>query len=125
MRAYQLKFMARRRAEWISANGPCIECGSWDELEVDHINPTEKMINPRGVWSLSKEKREAELAKCQVLCRNCHREKTRQQFAKLTWEQVREIRASEESDAKLALKYGVHKKNIYDIRQEKTWRESA
>jgi hypothetical protein len=60
-------------------NGPCCKCGSWERLEVDHRNPEEKHLNPRALWSLSPQnpRRIAELAKCQVLCHECHKEKTR------------------------------------------------
>ena len=58
------------------ANGPCVKCGCWDldQLEVDHIDPNTKVSH--RVWSWSKERRENELAKCQVLCRACHLTKT-------------------------------------------------
>jgi len=67
---------AARRSAWIEENGPCIKCGSSDKLEVDHIDPNEKVFNPTYVWRLCKEAREVELAKCQVLCHSCHVEKT-------------------------------------------------
>lgn len=59
---------------WLQANGPCRQCGSTENLELDHIDPTQKVTH--HVWSLNKEERERELAKCQVLCKTCHREKT-------------------------------------------------
>jgi 5-methylcytosine-specific restriction endonuclease McrA len=81
--AYQLEWMKGRRQAWLLANGPCAECGSWEELEVDHIDPAEKKINPALLWSLSpvNPKRIAELAKCQGLCRTHHRVKTRTYLA--------------------------------------------
>lgn len=45
-------------------------------LEVDHIDPTTKSMNPRSIWSRTASVREAELVKCQVLCKTCHDEKT-------------------------------------------------
>jgi hypothetical protein len=42
--------------------------------------------------------------------------------AKLTEQSVREIRASSESNMKLARKYGVNKRAIQFVRQGKTWR---
>ena len=71
--------MKDRRQEWLLANGPCVECGYWNELEVDHIDPRDKKMNPALLWSLSpaNPKRIAELAKCQVMCRIHHQEKTR------------------------------------------------
>lgn len=79
LRTYQKTWISQRRREWLEANGPCCKCGSSDRLEVDHIDPSQKQINPRALWSLSPQnpRRIAELAKCQVLCHECHKEKTR------------------------------------------------
>lgn len=71
---YQRNWLAKRRADWFSENGPCINCGSWDNLELDHIDPSTKVDNK--IWSWSKERRDKETAKCQVLCEDCHHEKT-------------------------------------------------
>lgn len=83
MREYQNKWVQSRRQEWIeSQGGVCAQCGSDDRLEVDHIDPTQKLTNPRNIWSRNAGFRAMELAKCQVLCNACHIEKTRAQFAR-------------------------------------------
>jgi hypothetical protein len=74
LQKYQPNWLNRRREEWLAANGPCRQCRSWERLEVDHIDRAEKVTH--RVWSWSKPRREAELAKCQVLCGDCHRAKT-------------------------------------------------
>jgi 5-methylcytosine-specific restriction endonuclease McrA len=71
---YQREWIARRREEWFDENGPCAQCGSDEALQIDHID-REKKVDHR-VWSWSKERREAELAKCQVLCGECHGKKS-------------------------------------------------
>ena len=73
-RAYQREWMRKRREEWLGIHGPCVECGSWEKLEVDHKNRSEKVTN--SVWSWSLKRRDVELAKCQVLCKSCHLKKT-------------------------------------------------
>jgi 5-methylcytosine-specific restriction endonuclease McrA len=65
----------RLRRDWLFLNGPCRHCGSWDDLEVDHIDPTEKEIESNTLWRGAAARRAAELAKCQVLCKICHRMK--------------------------------------------------
>jgi 5-methylcytosine-specific restriction endonuclease McrA len=75
-RKYQREWILKRRSAWLKANGPCVRCGSWENLEVDHIDPKEKKFNPAGVWSRKREAREEELNKCQVLCEGCHKNKT-------------------------------------------------
>jgi 5-methylcytosine-specific restriction endonuclease McrA len=64
----------RLRAEWIEANGPCRHCGSRDDLQIDHVDPAAKS------FTINFERRladvYAELAKCQVLCKPCHKAKT-------------------------------------------------
>ena len=77
-KAYQTGYIAAKRSAWLEANGPCVQCGSWERLEVDHIDPAEKVTH--RVWSLSRDQRLAELAKCQVLCHSCHKAKTIAQF---------------------------------------------
>jgi len=72
-REYQREFMRRRREEWLSENGPCSRCGGSLHLEIDHIDESGKVSH--RVWSWSLARREKELAKCQVLCRRCHKEK--------------------------------------------------
>src|SRR5579864_4308625 len=62
------------RDEWLQANGPCQYCGTWDDLEVDHVDPAQKSF---GItFDEGAAKREKELAKCQALCHDCHLEKT-------------------------------------------------
>lgn len=78
--AKKAKAKEKRRA-WIEANGPCVRCGSWERLQVDHIDPRSKEIEIVYVWSASQEKRERELAKCQILCFPCHCQKN--------WEDIR------------------------------------
>lgn len=85
-RDYQAKWRQRRWAEFVKENGPCAQCGSSENLEVDHKDPSQKVSH--RIWSLSKSKREAELAKCQVLCRVCHIEKSRIEKRKLDDSQV-------------------------------------
>jgi hypothetical protein len=70
-RAYQLEWLTRRRETWFSENGPCRRCGSWVDLELHHRDPSAKVTHK--VWSWSKTKRDAELAKCDPLCAVCHR----------------------------------------------------
>lgn len=83
-REYVRDWMAKRRREWIDANGPCAICGSTLDLEVDHIDPTLKTMNPGTIWSRAQAIRDAELSLCQVLCRSCHKEKTRKQRSTAT-----------------------------------------
>src|SRR6185437_9581694 len=72
--AYQLRWIANRRKKYFLTNGPCVKCGSWDNLELDHINPDLKIDH--RIWNWSEERRSAELAKCQILCHDCHLSKT-------------------------------------------------
>lgn len=75
--AFARAWRAKRRAEWVaSRGGACEQCGSTTDLEVDHIDPATKLYNPGQVWTARAEIREAELAKCQVLCKSCHLEKS-------------------------------------------------
>jgi len=76
-RQFQRERNVRLRREWLEAHGPC-KCGSWIDLQVDHIDPAKKVSH--RIWSWSKERREAELAKCQPLCLECHKAKTRSQY---------------------------------------------
>lgn len=75
-------------SEWKAARG-CAWCGEKDPvvLDCDHIDPSTKDDRLRarlgqrakvkwGLSALSWADLEAELAKCQVLCANCHRRKT-------------------------------------------------
>ena len=73
-REYEREWVARRRREWLVANGPCVDCGNWDNPEVDHVDPSTKVTH--NVWSWAKVRREAELAKCVVRCTDCHKKKS-------------------------------------------------
>jgi 5-methylcytosine-specific restriction endonuclease McrA len=72
-RQYQRERNARIRAEYLKDKS-CKVCDTKKLLEVDHIDPKKKVSHK--VWSWSKEKREKELKKCQILCRKHHQDKT-------------------------------------------------
>ena len=65
--------------EYLSTH-PCVDCGETDivVLEFDHLGKDKKLDDvahmiPRG-YSLDKIKKE--IAKCEVVCCNCHRRRT-------------------------------------------------
>jgi len=79
--AYMRTYYAKRRSDWIeSQGGKCVICGSVKDLEVDHVDRTQKEIQVGRLWTRRKEVRDAELAKCQVLCADCHQMKTGQEL---------------------------------------------
>lgn len=129
-RAYQNSWIQRRRREWVAANGPCVDCGTWDDLQVDHADAATKVTH--RVWSWSASRRLTELAKCVVRCQRCHIIKTRDNAenwfpgelngnAKLTAAMVREIHASSEPTRALARRFGVAPRTVRFVRQGVTW----
>ena len=52
MRRYQREWMQRRRQAWLAENGPCVRCGSWDRLEVDHAQQLVGMLHAFRVVAL-------------------------------------------------------------------------
>lgn len=79
-REYQRNWIKKRRISWLREKGPCVKCGSWKNLEIDHKDRTKK--SSHRVWSWAKKRRDIELSKCQVLCRQCHREKSTKEISK-------------------------------------------
>lgn len=66
----------RLRAEAvIKLGGKCNECGSTEDLEFDHIDPESKEFDVSKLITYSLYITE-ELAKCQLLCSDCHKEKS-------------------------------------------------
>jgi hypothetical protein len=56
-------------------------CGSTSSLELDHIDRNTKVTH--RIWSWSEARRNEEIAKCQILCEDCHQSKTVQQLSEL------------------------------------------
>lgn len=79
-REYQRNWMAQRRKEWFDLNGPCADCGTQDNLELDHVDREGKISHK--VWSWSKVRMEEELAKCVARCEKCHQIKTNQELSR-------------------------------------------
>jgi len=75
---YVRKWAAKRRADFFDGKS-CVRCGSVDRLELDHIDRNTKVTN--SIWTFSEKRREQEIAKCQVLCYTCHKEKTKDERA--------------------------------------------
>jgi len=75
-REYQRQWTAKRRSDWLEGKS-CVVCGSVENLQIDHIDPTKKISH--RIWTWSTVRRDKELAKCQVLCWPHHQEKTRVQ----------------------------------------------
>ena len=77
---YQREWMAQRRLRGIAfLGGKCVHCNSTEKLEIDHVIPASQLgyETPGGsLWSWSWSRIETELARCQLLCEQCHKAKT-------------------------------------------------
>lgn len=81
MATYMLRRYHARRAEVIETlGGKCVRCGTTEDLEIDHIDPSTKSYCVSHNWNLTPAKMAVELAKCQLLCEFHHIEKTREDF---------------------------------------------
>lgn len=109
----------------------CVQCGSKEKLELDHIVRETKISH--SVWSWKEERRNKELEKCQVLCKKCHSKKTAMENSimlkgkphpcrKLTKDQVELIKKSPLSKRKLATLYNVGATTIQSIREGTLYR---
>jgi 5-methylcytosine-specific restriction endonuclease McrA len=77
MRRYmRQRYHQRREAAIKLLGGKCSECPETKSLELDHINPRDKEFDLAKIWSCSSQKFWAEIKKCQLLCRQHHKEKT-------------------------------------------------
>lgn len=70
-----------RISNWIFAyklKHPCVDCGEEDVrcLDFDHRDRATKLFNIGNHRVMSLVKVQAEIAKCDVRCANCHRKKT-------------------------------------------------
>lgn len=61
--------------------GECINCGKKDGLQFDHVFPEEQSFKIATYLRCSLKKVLPELQKCQLLCFNCHWEKSRTETA--------------------------------------------
>lgn len=77
MRVYIRNRYHRIRKEVVTKlGGQCRQCGSEENLEVDHIDRTLKVESIGKLWTYKKERLDEELKKCQLLCKECHKNKT-------------------------------------------------
>jgi hypothetical protein len=83
VRAAKHRLLAKTRAAVHAAKSrPCADCGTqypYYVMEFDHLDASSKEFNvSAGVTSVSYERLLAEIAKCEVVCANCHAERTHQ-----------------------------------------------
>ena len=78
MKVYLAERYASRRAQaTASLGGACAHCGETERLDFDHVDPTTKVNRIAKLLLGPMIKLQAELAKCQLLCKPCHIDKTR------------------------------------------------
>ncbi len=70
----------------LQAGGQCLDCG-FDDLtklvvfDFDHRDGRDRDILNRTMVSLTKARRAEELLKCDLVCANCHRVRTRDRLS--------------------------------------------
>jgi hypothetical protein len=78
MKKYMNDLYQRKRIKIIEyLGGKCNECGSTNDLHVDHKDHTKKSFSLAKCWSYSWSILIEELKKCQLLCEECHLNKTK------------------------------------------------
>lgn len=79
-REYQAAYRRKRRSETIEyLGGKCVVCGTTENLEFNHKDPTTKSFNLGRFWG-KLEDYWAEVDKCELLCKTHHAEETKRQW---------------------------------------------
>jgi hypothetical protein len=74
---YQTRYKNSRDKIIEYLGGKCVKCGSKENLEIDHIDPSTKLYNVSSrCRCFSWDEILLEVKKCQLLCESCHNEKT-------------------------------------------------
>lgn len=66
------RYAARRAAGVEALGGKCVGCSTENELEFDHVDPSEKEFNLGSIWKGTQARIDAELQKCVLRCHSCH-----------------------------------------------------
>ena len=83
MNAYmKSRWESRRQAAVDLLGAQCARCESTIDLEFDHIDPKTKTMSIARASSRSEDFFWNEVAKCQLLCKPCHLEKTAEDIRK-------------------------------------------
>ena len=77
---YQKEWIRKRREDFFFDKS-CVRCSSKEDLELDHVDRIAK--TEHRIWSWSKARREEEIAKCQILCSECHKIKSAKEVQEL------------------------------------------
>ena len=79
-KGYSNEYYQRKRTKLIEQfGGKCVRCGSTENLEFDHIDRHTKIKKVSTLLaSSSYQSAVDEAQKCQLLCRQCHIDKTNQ-----------------------------------------------
>lgn len=65
---------------------PCVDCKQsypWYVMDFDHIDPNTKINDVSRMIGSSLKSLEEEIAKCEVVCSNCHRKRTFQRHQRI------------------------------------------
>ena len=77
MRTYNAQRYAKRRLEAIERmGGRCVDCGSVERLEFDHVRREEKTFAVADILLGETGRLNEELSKCVLRCKSCHSQKT-------------------------------------------------
>lgn len=78
MLAYKREKGAKRKQVLLNMlGGKCVNCGTTEKLEFDHIDPKLKSFNIVSKILVRWDRLLDEIKKCQLLCNSCHWDKTR------------------------------------------------
>lgn len=81
MRDYINDYRKKKRFSVISSlGGKCVNCGSLEKLEIDHIKREDKVKPVSWMYTDKLENLLNEVKKCQLLCTQCHKLKTRKEI---------------------------------------------
>lgn len=78
-REYMKKRYHQKRQELIDKlGGKCVRCSKTNDLHLDHINKKKKSIRMSDIHSVADAKVQKEIKNIQILCKDCHKDKTKE-----------------------------------------------